>query len=193
MTFGFSRAEVLSAQANGLTLLILAAFIAYEAITRLVNPTHVDATLMLVVALVGMLANLAAVRLLAGAERRSLNIEGSLQHVLTDLYAAFGTAVAAVVILATDFERADPLASLLIAALMIRAGAALVWAGSRGRPGVGTPRRRVRLPPPRGVEVHDLCVEITSGFRRLGARGWWALLRRHEIRRELRAPPHEAF
>ena len=176
MTFGFSRAEVLSAQANGVTLLILAAFIAYEAITRLVNPPHVDATLMLVVALAGMLANVAAVRLLAGAERRSLNIEGSLQHVLTDLYAALGTAVAALVILLTGFERADALASLLIAALMIRAGAALVWASGRvfleAAPSGVDPRAigEALASQPGVVEVHDLHVwEITSGFPALSA------------------------
>jgi cobalt-zinc-cadmium efflux system protein len=123
-----------------------------------------------------MLANVAAVRLLAGAERRSLNIEGSLQHVLTDLYAALGTAVAALVILVTGFERADALASLLIAALMIRAGAALVWASGRvfleAAPSGVDPRAigEALASQPGVVEVHDLHVwEITSGFPALSA------------------------
>jgi cobalt-zinc-cadmium efflux system protein len=201
MTFGFSRAEVLSAQANGITLLILAAFIAYEGILRLVNPPHVNGTLMLVIALAGIAANLVAVRLLSGAERRSLNIEGSLQHVLTDLYAALGTAVAAVVILVSGFERADPLASLLIAALMIRAGVALVWASGRvfleaaptGVDPVAIGRALASQP---GVaEVHDLHVwEITSGFPALSAHVLVGAEEDcHEIRRALETVLHERF
>src|ERR1700730_8983606 len=76
MTFGFRRAEILSAQANGVTLLILAAFIAYEATRRLFDPPHVRGGLMLAVALVGIAVNLAAAWTLASANRRSLNVEG---------------------------------------------------------------------------------------------------------------------
>ena len=99
MTFGFRRVEILAAQANGVTLLILAALIAYEAIRRLFDPANVRGGLMLVVALVGVLVNLAAIWTLAGADRRSLNLEGSYRHVLTDLYAFIGTAIAAAIIL----------------------------------------------------------------------------------------------
>jgi len=95
MTFGFKRAEILSAQANGVTLLILAAFIAYEAIVRLVHPPAVRGTLMLIVAILGIFVNLAAARALTKANRESLNVEGSFQHIVTDLYAFIGTAVAA--------------------------------------------------------------------------------------------------
>src|SRR5207253_8092687 len=92
LTFGLRRVEILSAQANGVTLLVLAAFIAYEGVHRLVEPPHVRGALVLVVALVGIAVNLAAVRLLAGAGRSNLGIEGSFQHVLTDLYGFAGTA-----------------------------------------------------------------------------------------------------
>ncbi len=122
MTFGLRRVEILSAQANGVTLLVLAAFIAYEAVRRLFDPPHVTGGLVLVVALRGIVVNLAAVWTLAGADRRSLNMEGSFQHILTDLYGFIGTALAAGVILATGFQRADPIVSLLIAALMVRSG-----------------------------------------------------------------------
>ena len=126
MTFGFKRVEILSAQVNGVTLLVLAALIAYEAIRRLVHPPHVRAGLILAVALIGVLVNLIATWILAGANRRSLNVEGSYQHLLTDMYAFIGTALAAAVILLSGFERADPIASLFVAALMTRSGLALV-------------------------------------------------------------------
>jgi cobalt-zinc-cadmium efflux system protein len=176
MTYGLGRAEILSAQANGVTLLVLAAFVAYEGVRRLVSPPDVHAWPVLVVALAGVVVNLAAAWVLGRAERRSLNVEGSLQHILTDLYAFIGTAIAAVVILATGFDRADSIASLAIAALMIRSGYRLVRASGRvfleaapegldpnaigtalaGEPGV--------------VEVHDLHVwEVTSGFPALSA------------------------
>ncbi len=201
MTFGYSRAEVLSAQANGITLLILGAFIAYEGIRRLITPPHVDATLMLVIALAGIAANIVAVRLLSGAERRSLNIEGSFQHVLTDLYAGLATAAAAVLILIAGLERADPIASLLIAAIMIRAGVWLVWASARvfleaAPAGVDPDAVGAALASQSGVvEVHDLHVwEITNGFPALSAHVLVGPDRDcHELRRRLEALLHERF
>jgi cobalt-zinc-cadmium efflux system protein len=173
LTYGFKRVEILSAQANGVTLLILAALITYEAIHRLFNPPHVQAGLILVVALVGVIVNLAATWTLAKANRQSMNVEGSFQHILTDLYAFIGTAIAAVVILLTGFERADPLVSLLVAALMVRSGYGLVKASGRvfleAAPEGLDPERigRALLKVPGVVEVHDLHVwEVTSGFRR---------------------------
>ncbi|HKP90413.1 MAG TPA: cation diffusion facilitator family transporter [Thermoleophilaceae bacterium] len=176
MTYGLGRAEILSAQANGVTLLVLAAFVAYEGVRRLVSPPDVDASLVLVVAVAGIGVNLVAAWVLARAERRSLNVEGSLQHVVTDLYAFIGTAVAAVVILATGFDRADPLVSLLIAALMVRSGYGLVRASGRvfleaapegvDPDAIGNALAR----HPGVVEVHDLHVwEVTSGFPALSA------------------------
>jgi cobalt-zinc-cadmium efflux system protein len=201
MTFGYSRAEVLSAQANGITLLILAAFIAFEGIRRLITPSHVNATLMLLIALVGIAANVAAVSLLSGAERRSLNIEGSLKHVVTDLYAGLATAAAAVLILVAGLERADPIASLLIAAIMIRAGASLVWASARvfleaAPAGVDPEAVGAALASQSGVvEVHDLHVwEITNGFPALSAHVLVGQDRDcHELRRRLEALLHERF
>jgi cobalt-zinc-cadmium efflux system protein len=201
MTFGFRRVEILSAQANGVTLLVLAAFIAYEAIRRLFAPPHVHAWLILAVALAGILVNLLAAWTLAGADRRSLNIEGSFQHVLVDLYAFIGTALAAVVILATGFQRADPIVSLLIAALMIRSGVTLVKASGRvfleAAPEGLDPRTigEALIGEAGVVEVHDLHVwEVTSGFPALSAHVLVASERDcHAARREMEAMLHERF
>jgi cobalt-zinc-cadmium efflux system protein len=100
-TFGFRRAEILSAQLNGATLVALALVIAIEAVRRLVNPPEVEGLIVLIVALVGIVVNLAATMVLSGAERRSLNVEGAFQHVLTDLFAFIATAIAGAVVLIT--------------------------------------------------------------------------------------------
>src|SRR5437588_587900 len=133
MTYGLGRAEILSAQANGLTLLVLAGLIVYGAIVRLVSPPDVHGGVVLGVALVGIPVNLLATRILAGGRdgKRSLNLEGSYRHILTDLYGFIATAIAAGVIHATGFDRADAIASLLIAGLMIHAGYGLLKASGR--------------------------------------------------------------
>jgi len=166
LTFGLRRVEIVSALANGVTLLILAAFIAYEAVRRLFTPPQVHGGVVLAVALVGILVNLAAVSMLSGANRASLNIEGSFQHILTDLYGFIGTAIAAGVILLSGFQRADPIASLFIAALMIRSGVQLVSDSGR----VFLEAAPKGLDPQQVGEVHDLHVwEVTSGFPALSA------------------------
>src|SRR5512144_1030904 len=81
-TYGMRRAEILSAQVNGITLLLLGGLIVYEGIRRLIDPPDVEGALVLVVALVGIVINLIAARMLAGAERRSLNVEGAFLHVV---------------------------------------------------------------------------------------------------------------
>jgi cobalt-zinc-cadmium efflux system protein len=201
MTFGFRRVEILSAQANGVTLVILAAFITYEAIRRLVHPPHVRGGLILVVALVGILVNLIAAWTLAGADRRSLNIEGSFQHVLVDLYGFIGTAIAAGVILLSGFERADPIVSVLVAGLMVRSGYSLVKASGRvfleaAPEGLDPQAIGEALIGEAGVvEVHDLHVwEVSSGFPALSAHVLVAATRDcHDARREMEAMLHERF
>jgi cobalt-zinc-cadmium efflux system protein len=176
MTFGLRRLEILAALANGVTLLVLAAFITFGAVGRLVSPPQVRGGLMLAVALAGIVVNLAGVWLLSSADRRSLNVEGSFQHILTDLYGFIGTALAAAIILIYGFDRADPIASLAIAGLMIRSGLALV--GDSGRvfleaapKGLDPNEIGSALVGQAGVvEVHDLHVwEVTSGFPALSA------------------------
>ncbi len=122
LTYGMRRAEVLSGQANGAVLLVLGALVVYEAIARLITPPHVAARLMTAVAAIGVVVNLVAAWVLAKANRESLNVEGSFQHIVTDLYAFIGTFVAGLVIVFTGFDRADAIASIFVAVLMIRSG-----------------------------------------------------------------------
>jgi cobalt-zinc-cadmium efflux system protein len=175
-TFGMRRAEILSAQLNGATLLALAAVIVAEGVRRLVSPPDVEGTLVVVVAVAGIVVNLAATAVLARAERRSLNIEGAYQHMLTDLYASIAAALAGVVIVATGFTRADGIASLLVAALMLRSGFGLLRDSGRvlleAAPRDLDPEQigRALAAEPHVVEVHDLHVwEVTSGFPALSA------------------------
>ncbi len=176
MTFGLKRGEILSAQANGLTMLILAAFIVYEGIRRLFSPPDVDAELIVWVGLAGVLANLAAAWALARANRASLNVEGAFQHNLIDAYGSVGAAAAGGLILLTGFERADPIASLVVAVLMLRSAYGLLKASGRifleAAPEGLDPHEigRALAAEPNVVEVHDLHVwEVTSGFPALSA------------------------
>ena len=122
LTYGMRRAEVLSGQANGAVLLVLGVLVSYEAISRLIHPPAVSGVLVTVVAGIGIVVNIIAAWVLAKANRESLNVEGSFQHILTDLYAFIGTFIAGAVIIMTGFDRADAIASLAVAALMIRSG-----------------------------------------------------------------------
>lgn len=175
-TFGFKRAEILSALLNGVTLLLLAAYFTFESIRRLITPGEVDGALVFVVALVGVGVNLLATWALSKANRQSLNVEGSYQHILTDLYAFIGTAVAGAVIFLTGFVRADAIASLLVAALMFRAGYSLLRDGGRvvleaSPRGIDPGAVAAEIAGTAGVvEVHDLHIwEVTSGFPSLSA------------------------
>lgn len=120
-TFGLKRAEILSAAVNGITLLVLAAVLTYEAVHRLIDPPPVHGLPVLLVALAGVGVNLVATWVLAKANRTSLNVRGAFQHILTDLYAFLGTAAAGLVIYLSGYTRADPLATLLVAGLMVHA------------------------------------------------------------------------
>jgi cobalt-zinc-cadmium efflux system protein len=175
-TFGLGRAEILSAQINGASLLVLAGVIAIEAVQRLVSPPDVEGGIVIVVGLLGALVNVLVAWQLARAERRSLNVEGALAHVLTDLYASLAAVVAGVVILLTGFGQADAIAALTVAALMVRSG----WRPLREAGGVlleGSPRDinpgeigRALASHPGIIEVHDLHVwEVTTGFPALAA------------------------
>jgi cobalt-zinc-cadmium efflux system protein len=200
-TFGLGRAEILSAQANGATLLVLAGVIAVEGVRRLWSTPEVDGGLVLIIGLVGACANLAAAAALGRAERRSLNVEGARAHVLTDLYASLGAATAGAVVLATGFDRADAIASLLVAALMLRSGWLLLRDAGRvlleGAPEGVDPQAvgNALAAQPGVVEVHDLHVwEVTSGFPALAAH---VLVHPgddcHAVRRQLQAMVAERF
>ncbi|MEV6741229.1 cation diffusion facilitator family transporter [Streptomyces sp. NPDC051104] len=175
-TYGLKRAEILSAQANGLTLLLLGAWLAYEAVRRLIAPPRVEGGLMLATALTGIVVNVAATYCISKANRTSLNVEGAYQHVLNDLFAFIGTAIAALVVVLTGFRRADPIATLVVVALMVKAAYGLLRDSGRifleAAPADVDPDalgdRLVARPDV--VEVHDLHVwQITSGQAALSA------------------------
>ncbi len=176
LTFGLRRAEILSAQANGVTLLVLAGLIVYEAVHRLVTPPAPSGVVVLVMALAGIVVNLAATQQLARADHASLNIRGSYLHLLTDLLAFVATAVAGLVILTTGFDRADGIASLFVAAIMLHAaygllrdsGRVLLEAAPEGMSVTEIGDAIARFP--RVESVHDLHVwEVSSGFPALSA------------------------
>jgi cobalt-zinc-cadmium efflux system protein len=175
-TFGLKRAEILSAQVNGVTLVALAAVILAEGIQRLIDPPTVDGGPVLAVAVAGIAVNLAATWVLSGANRRSLNVEGAFQHVLTDLFAFIATAIAGLLILTSGLYRADGVAALLVAALMLRSGWGLLRDSGRvlleASPRGVDPEEigRTLAAQPHVVEVHDLHVwEVTSGMPSLSA------------------------
>lgn len=201
MTFGYRRAEILSAQANGATLLVLGGIIVAEGIRRLVDPVDVEGWPVVLVAVAGVAVNLAATRAVSGAGRESLNVEGAYQHLLTDLFAFVLTAVAGAVILLTGFARADGIASLVIAAIMLRAAYGLLHDSGRvlleAAPVGVEPEAigRALVAHAGVVEVHDLHVwEVGSGFGSLSAH---VTVEReadcHAVRRDLEACLHERF
>ena len=163
-TFGLGRAEVLSAQVNGAALLVLAGVIAIEAVQRFSSPPEVEGGIVLAVGLLGAAVNVAAAWQLAKAERRSLNVEGARAHVLADLYASLGAAAAgAIVLLFTGIREADPVAALLVAALMVRSGWSLLREASsrccsRARRRACAPRTSAaRSPVRRGSSRSTTC------------------------------------
>jgi cobalt-zinc-cadmium efflux system protein len=121
-TYGFDRFQILVAFANGLALFAIAAWITYEAIERLMAPHEVAGGIMVVVAVLGLLVNVAAFALLHGADRGNLNVRGAAVHVLGDLLGSVAALVAGAVILMTGWTPVDPLLSLLVAAIIVRSG-----------------------------------------------------------------------
>ncbi len=130
-TFGWKRAEILSAAGNGITLLVVSGIVAVEAITRLIHPPQVDGGPVVAVATAGIAVNIAAAWVLARASRSSLNVQGAFRHVLTDLYGFIGTVIAGIVILAAGWTQADAIASLIVVALMLKAAWDLLAASGR--------------------------------------------------------------
>lgn len=175
-SFGWRRAEVLAALANGVGLVALALWIFVEAGRRLSDPQDVRGGWVLALGLAGLAVNVAAARVLRRAGSDSLNVRAALRHVLADLLSSLGVIAAAAVVLATGWERADPLISIGIGVLVLGSSAAVlresvailleatpegiraeeVGAAMTSHPGV--------------VEVHDLHIwTITSGFPALAA------------------------
>jgi cobalt-zinc-cadmium efflux system protein len=200
-TFGFARAEILAAQANGITLLVIAVWILYSAVRRLADPPDVDGTIVVAVAVGGVGVNLGVLGILSRARRQSLNVRGAYLHVATDLAAFVGTAVAGGLILLTGWDRFDAIASLVVVALMLAAAVSLL----RESGGIFLEGAPASVPPTEVgraiagyegvVETHDLHVwTVTSGFPALSAH---VLVRSgadcHRIRLELERMLHDRF
>ena len=175
-TYGLKRAEIVSAQINGITLLLLSVYFGYAGIGRLITPPRVEGGYVVATGLAGIVVNLAATWLLSRANRTSLNVEGAFQHILSDLYAFVATTIAGLVIWLTGWSRADAIAALVVAALMLKAGWGLVRDSGRvfmeAAPAGMNPaeigRRTAALE--HVVEVHDLHIwEVTSGYAALSA------------------------
>ena len=175
-TFGYQRAEILAALFNGVTLVAISVWIFIEASMRFGDPPDVLAGPMLAVACAGLLVNLAAARILHRGAGESLNVSAAHRHVIADLLGSAGAIAAALIILATGWEYADPLVSVLIGLLILASSwtilrdstAILLEASPRGLEveEVGAAMASV----PGVVQVHDLHVwTITSGFPALAA------------------------
>jgi cobalt-zinc-cadmium efflux system protein len=196
-TYGFKRAEVLVALVNGLALVALAFWIFYAAAGRLDEPPEVLGGWMLAIALAGIAVNLAAAWTLDPA-RGGLNVEAAFRHVLADLLGSLGVVAAAIVILATGWREADPIAGMLIAALVLVSSWTILRDSTRilleaSPAGIDTQAVGERLARAPGVvEVHDLHIwTITSGFPALSAhvlvgRGEDCHARREELETLLR-------
>jgi cobalt-zinc-cadmium efflux system protein len=178
-TFGFLRAEVIGAFINGATLILVVSLVFREAISRFGYPLEVGGAGMLAVALAGLLANLASAWVLSGSRKENINVEGAFLHMLADTLGSVGAVVASIVILATGWMPADPLASVLI-------GMLILWSS------IGLLRRTLAIliqstpahldfnevkaaleANEHVIAVHDLHIwSVTSGFHVLTANIW---------------------
>jgi cobalt-zinc-cadmium efflux system protein len=175
-TFGYHRAEILAALINGVVLLGVCGYLAYAGVARMVDPVEIDAPQMLVFAVVGLAANLVSLGLLAARRTESLNMRGAFLEVLGDTFGSAAAILAGVVVITTGFDRADPIASLVIAVMILPRA----WALLRdcvavlleaAPPGVDVEVVRQHLVAADGVtDVHDLHAwSITSGMPALSA------------------------
>jgi cobalt-zinc-cadmium efflux system protein len=200
-TFGYRRAEILAALFNGVTLVAISIWIFIEAGIRFGDPPEVEAGLMAAIAVGGLVVNVVAARILGAHARESLNVSAALRHVIADVLGSAGVIVAAVVILTTGWEYADPVVSVLIGILILasswsilRDSVQILLEGSPPGTDVGEVGRAMAAAG--GVrEVHDLHVwTITSGFPALAAH---VLVERetdcHATRRALEAMLRDRF
>lgn len=169
-TYGYLRWEILAAFLNGATLLLISAWISFEAVMRLRQPEPVESGIMLVVALVGIVANIAAALVLHPASEASLNLRGAYLHVVGDLLGSVATVVAALLVRFSGWVVADPIVSILMTLLIVRGAWRLVresvdvlLESTPSHIAVGTIRKQLEAIP--GIEsVHDLHVwTVTSG------------------------------
>lgn len=175
-TYGYLRAEILSALANAVVLLLLTIYILYEAYQRFVEPPEVLGLPMLLVAAVGLAVNLVSMRLLAGGSSESLNVQGAYFEVLSDMLGSLGVIVAAVVVMATGWTLADPIIGAGIGLFIVprtwkllSQAAHILLEGTPPQVDVGLMERSIAEVGD-VVAVHDLYVwTITSGLDSMSA------------------------
>jgi cobalt-zinc-cadmium efflux system protein len=175
-TFGYRRAEILAALANGVALVAIAIWIVAEAVQRFRDPLEPSGGWVLAVGAVGLALNLGAAALLRRRGSESLNVQGALRHVLADALGSVGVVAAGLVVLLTGWSYADPLIALAIAGLIVASSwtllrdsvAILLESTPRGLDAEEIGRAMIGVEDVR--EVHDLHVwTITSGFPSLSA------------------------
>jgi cobalt-zinc-cadmium efflux system protein len=126
-TYGYYRAEILAALINGAILVLVSAYIFYEAYHRFVEPPEVRGGLMLIVAAIGLLANVVGISILRSASRGNLNVKGAFLHMWSDTISSVGVIAAGIIILLTGRTIADPIISIIIGLLILRGAGGLVW------------------------------------------------------------------
>ena len=175
-TYGYKRFEIMAAVLNGLTLIIVALYIFYEAIGRFQNPPEVASTGMLIIATIGLLVNIlvAWIMMRGGDVEENLNMRGAYLHVISDMLGSVGAIIAALLIIFFGWEWADPLASVIVAVLVLRSGYFVTKSGlhvlMEGTPeDVDMDDVVKTIKNKKGIEgIHDLHVwSITSGLNAL--------------------------
>jgi cobalt-zinc-cadmium efflux system protein len=126
-TYGYYRAEILAALINGAILVLVSAYIFYEAYHRFVEPPEVRGGLMLIVAAIGLVANVVGISILRSASRGNLNVKGAFLHMWSDTISSVGVIAAGIIILLTGRTIADPIISIIIGLLILRGAGGLVW------------------------------------------------------------------
>lgn len=165
LSYGYSRFQILAAFVNGLSLLLIVVWILYEAFQRLIDPAPVLAATMLVVAVVGLLVNVACFSILHGGDQKNLNIRGAVLHVIGDLLGSVAAIIAALVIMATGWMPIDPLLSVLVALLiltsawrLVRRSAQILLEAVPDGLDIEEIRRRVLETLPAACDVHHMHV-----------------------------------
>jgi cobalt-zinc-cadmium efflux system protein len=173
-TYGYHRFQVLAAFVNGLTLIAIVGWIAIEAVRRLLSPVEVEGGLMLVIAVLGLVVNIAAFVILHRGDRENLNIRGAALHVLGDLLGSVAAIAGAVIIMTTGWMPIDPLLSLLVVLLIARSAWTLVRKSGHilleGAPewlDVGDLRRELIEAVPEVDDVHHVHVWMLTSERPL--------------------------
>jgi cobalt-zinc-cadmium efflux system protein len=175
-TFGYHRIEIMAAMANGVILALVAVFIFYRAYQRLLEPSEVDAPLMIGVAAIGLVANLAGILLLRGARRVSINIRAAFWHTLGDTISSCGVIVGGIIIAATDWRIVDPVIAILIGTIilwgavrLVRESGTILLEAVPGHLQMGEVGQ-VMMEVPGVRDVHDMHIwTITSGIYALSA------------------------